>query len=83
MSSVKWYFTQKSHSTNVPFGTYVSVLATSSHPAVDAADAALRSNDQRSASVHNSLATAIASHNLTINGNTRKEIQCSMHQTDI
>lgn len=56
-------------------GTYVSVLAVSSHHLVDVADAALRSNNQRSASVHNSLATAIASNNLAIDGNTERDTQ--------
>lgn len=50
--------------------THVSVLATSSHPAVDVADAALRSNNQRSASVHNGLASTTASYNLPIDCNT-------------
>lgn len=65
------------------FDTYVSILAASSHITVDVADAALRSNNQRGASVHNSLATTIASHNLTIDGNTENNTQYSMHQTDI
>lgn len=54
--------------------TYISVLAVSSHPLVDAVDGALRPNNQRSASVHNSLATTVAGHNLTIDSNTRRDI---------
>lgn len=55
------------------FGTYVSVLAASSHHTVDVADAALRSNNQRSASVHNSLAAATASHDLSVDSNTERD----------
>lgn len=65
------------------FSTYVSVLAASSNNTVDVADAALRSDNQRSAGVHDSLATAIASHNLTVDSNTERHTQHSMHQTDI
>lgn len=75
---------QKCHSVNQFqfLGTYISVLAASSHVSVDVADAALRANDQRGASVHDSLATTIAGHNLTIDGNTERETQENMSQTD-
>lgn len=75
---ISWAFSQceatKSHSVNQFqfLGTYISVLAASSHVSIDVAYAALRANDQRSASVHDSLATTIAGHNLTIDGNTER-----------
>jgi len=63
-------------------GTHVSVMAPSSHPAVDAADAALRSGNQGGASVHDRLATTIASHNLTVDSDTDGDTQHSVRQTD-
>lgn len=68
---------QKCHSVNQFqfLGTYISVLAASSHVSVDVADAALRADDQGGAGVHDSLATTTAGHNLTIDGNTERETQ--------
>lgn len=68
---------KKSDSLNqyVYSGTYLSVLGSNSHQSVDVVDVALRSNGQRLASVHNSLAATTASHDLTTDSNTERETQ--------
>lgn len=85
IGKVKLYFTL-SHSVNQHvflFGTYISVLAASFHLTVDVVYAPLRSNDQGGASVHDSLTTATASHNVTIDSNTERDSKYTMYQTDI
>lgn len=88
-NSVKLYFTPHeateislSQPAHRFFRPYVSILAAGSHPAVDVAHAPLRSNYLRGASVHDSLTTTTASHNLTIYGNTERETQHNMHHRD-
>lgn len=55
--------------------TYISILTCrSSNPRVHVADVTSWSHKERSACVNNSLAATGASHNLTIDGNTAKEI---------
>lgn len=72
---------RKSHqvSQHVFFGTYVTVLAACTHPTVDVVYALLRSNNERGASVHDSLTTTSASNNLTTDSNTERETQHSIH----
>lgn len=57
----------------VCFSTYVTILATSAHPSVDTVDVALCSNNQRGSGIHNSLATAITSHNLAVDSHTGRD----------
>lgn len=58
--------------------TYITIAYGGSHPAVHVVDVTGRTGNQGGASVHNSLASAIASNNLSVNGDAlggKAEIQ--------
>lgn len=66
-------------SQQVFFCTYNTVLVACTHQTIDVVHALLRSNNERGASVNDSLTTTHASNNLTIDSNTEQETQHSIH----